>query len=192
MSMAEQLFLLRIVFFLVELILLVGIVWYCIYVTALLVSRYMEVPFVPTDNEAVRAVFDYLRPQQGKRLLEIGFGDGRVICYAVKQYGLLGHGVDTNPVFVHVARMRARLMGIAHKISFERKDARQASFKQADIIFIFMLPALLHDVQIQHGLQKQAQRGTYVVSHWYPITYLAKQEVFRFSGKDHETYVYKI
>ncbi|HNQ31188.1 MAG TPA: class I SAM-dependent methyltransferase [Candidatus Woesebacteria bacterium] len=190
--MAEQLFLLRIVFLLVELILLVGIVWYCVYVTALLVSRYMEVPFVPTDSDAVQAVFDYLRPQKGKRFLEIGFGDGRVICYAVKKYGLLGHGVDTNPVFVHVARMRAWLMGIAHKISFERKDARQASFKQADIIFIFMLPALLHDVQIQHGLQKQAKRGTYVVSHWYPITYFAKQEVFRFSGKDHETYVYKI
>ena len=185
-------FVLRLIFWLIELTLMFGILSYCLYITGLFVSRFMEVPFVPSDRKAVEQAFSFIQPKRGSKLLEIGCGDGKIVCTMAKQYQLFGRGVDMNPIFVLFARVRASAMGIGAKVSIVRGDARNADFAWADIIYIFMIPKFVNDKIFSDRFRTQTNPGTYVVSHWYEIEYLKSKEVHRITTGTHITYVYRI
>ena len=98
---------LQLLFWFVELTLVLGIFSYCLYITGLFLSRFFEVPYVPTGRETIEKVFSYIHPTKDMKILELGCGNGRVLCSAVKRYGAHGKGVDMNPVFIFFARNSA-------------------------------------------------------------------------------------
>lgn len=183
---------LRVLFWAVELTLIFGVFSYCFYITGLFLSRFFEVPFVPTNREAIQEVFTFLKPTPGSTMLEIGCGDGRVICEVVKKFGLQGRGIDKNPIFVVVARIRATLMGVSGKILFKRDDVRNADLGWADIIYLFMIPKFIHGEDMKNKILTEARSGTYIISHWYEIEYLKEKEIHRAQTGSHITYVYRI
>jgi hypothetical protein len=183
---------LRILFWAVELTLIFGVFSYCFYITGLFLSRFFEVPFVPTNREAIQKVFSLIKPKSGHRLIELGCGDGRVICSVVKQYDLHGRGIDKNPIFIVVARIRAFLMGVSGKISFKQDDVRDADLGWADIIYLFMIPKFIHGEDMKNKILTEARKGTYIISHWYQIEYLKEKEIHRVQTGSHITYVYRI
>ena len=185
-------FVLKLMFWLIELTLMVGIFSYCFYITGLFISRFMEVPFVPSDTAAVRQAFTFIRPSPGMKLLELGCGDGKIICNMVKKYHLYGRGIDMNPIFILVARLRAVVMGIAHSVTIVRGDARNADFAWADIIYIFMVPRFVNDKIFSNRFRTRTRPGTYIISHWYEIEYFRPKEVHRIHTGSHISYVYRI
>ena len=183
---------LRVLFWAVELTLIFGVFSYCFYITGLFLSRFFEVPFVPTNREAIQEVFTFLKPTPGSKMLEIGCGDGRVICEVVKKFGLQGRGIDKNPIFVVVARIRASLMGVSGNILFKHDDARNADLGWADIIYLFMIPKFIHGEDMKNKILVEAKEGTHIISHWYEIEYLKEKEIHRAQTGSHITYVYRI
>ena len=183
---------LRVLFWAVEFTLIFGILSYCFYITGLFLSRFFEVPFVPTNREAIQKVFSLIKPKVGSKMLELGCGDGRVICPVVKRYDLYGRGIEKNPVFVVVARIRATFMGISRKVLIKRDDARNADLGWADIIYLFMIPKFIHGEDIKNKILAETQVGTHIISHWYEIEYLKAKEIHRVQTGTHITYVYRI
>lgn len=184
--------LLRIVFWFIEITLILGVFSYCVYITGLLLSFLFEVPFVPSSASAVKEAFTYIHPKKNTKVLEIGCGDGRVLCSVVKKYSLYGRGIDKNPIFVLSARIRALLQGVSHRTSFVRGDARATNVGWADIIYLFMIPKFIHTETIKSKLLHETKEGTFIISNWYEIEYLKQREIHRVQTGTHETYVYKI
>jgi len=183
---------LQLLFWFVEIILIFGVFSYCFYITGLFLSRFYEVPFVPTNREAIHEVFSLIKPKMSSNMLELGCGDGSVVCKVVKQYDLYGRGIDKNPIFIVIARIRAALMRISARTSFIRGDARRADFGWADIIYLFMMPKFIHGEDMKTKILTQVKNGTHIISHWYEIEYLRGKEIHRVKTGPHITYVYKI
>lgn len=183
---------LQIIFWIVELGLIGGIILYCLYVTGLFISRLYEVPYVPTDHASVQKVFSLLKPKTGSKMLELGCGDGRVICQVVKQYGLIGKGIDLNPFFLVIARLKAKYLGVGSKIEFIRSNAWNADYRWADIIYVFMVPQFVNAPAFVEKIRNEVRPGAYIISNWFEIEDLKSKESHRVQTGSHIAYVYRI
>lgn len=65
-----------------------------------------------------------LRLKPGDKLLDIGCGWGGLLCHAVKNYGVTGHGVTLSEEQLAFAQEKAERLGIADKLTLELRDYR--------------------------------------------------------------------
>lgn len=182
----------NIIFWIFELVLIGGVLSYCFYLTALFISRRYEVPFVPTTGPSMHAIFTALRPQAGDTLLELGCGNGVVLCTMTKKYRIRGVGYEMNPFFVVVARVRAWLTGVGSSVKVVHGDARLADFASASIIFMFMTPPFLSDPVIRERILRDTRPGTRVASQWYPLPYLTASLTQTLQIGGHTSYIYTL
>lgn len=85
----------------------------------------------------------------GKKVLEIGCGDGYYLCYfKQKHQDLCIHGVDISKEMLHLARKRAELDNADITVSFT--DGKNLAFKSCifDIVYIFAVLRHIDDSNI--------------------------------------------
>ncbi|RWO21471.1 cyclopropane-fatty-acyl-phospholipid synthase family protein [Mesorhizobium sp.] len=68
-----------------------------------------------------------LRLKPGERLLDIGCGWGAMLIHAVKNYGVVGHGVSLSEAQTQLARERIRAEGLEDRITIEIKSYAELS-----------------------------------------------------------------
>lgn len=68
-----------------------------------------------------------LRLKPGERLLDIGCGWGAMLIHAVKNYGVVGHGVSLSQAQTELARERIRAEGLEDRITIEIKSYAELS-----------------------------------------------------------------
>ncbi len=68
-----------------------------------------------------------LRLKPGERMLDIGCGWGGLLCHAVQNYGVHGHGVTLSEEQLAFAREKVERLGIADRVTLELVDYREAA-----------------------------------------------------------------
>lgn len=66
-----------------------------------------------------------LRLAPGETLLDIGCGWGGLLCHAVREYGVTGHGVTLSEEQLAFARAKVERLGIADRVTLHLKDYRE-------------------------------------------------------------------
>jgi len=138
-------------------------------------SMWHGAPYVRSKSDAIDAMLKELNLAKGTKFLELGCGDGRVICQAVKQYGAKGRGVDISWLWLILANIRAWRMGIRKEVQFVHQNIIDVDVTWADVIYIYMMPRFL----AKHGQRifNKAKPGTIVVSNTFDIPYLKDKYV---------------
>ncbi len=124
-------------------------------------------PFVPTRSKDIRTILDAVHLRPGMRFLELGCGDGRVVCEAVARYGVRGEGVDVGILWLTFARIRARLMGISDRVIFRHQDILSTDLSQADVIYLYMMPRFLQ--KYSEHIVSHAKPGAIILSHVFEL-----------------------
>ncbi len=138
-----------------------------LYITALYaLPRKRAIPYVPTSSRAVETMIELAGNVSGKRICDLGCGDGR-ICIAFAKRGAEAHGFEFNPLLTLVARARARRARLQRRVFVYRKNFWQEDLSPYDVITIFGMPSLMNNVG--RLLQKNAKPGTLVLAHKFPI-----------------------
>lgn len=158
----------------------------------LLISQRSGIPFLATIRKSLPEIFSNLNLVKGSKFLELGCGDGIVTCTAVKDYGLIGKGVDINFILIIFAKLKAIKMGISDRTEFIRQDICTTDFAWADVIYLYLLPRYISSDKIKNKFTTEVKPGTIVISHGFPIPYFDKRQIKLIPTKDYETYVYKI
>lgn len=116
-----------------------------------------------------------LRLKPDDRLLDIGCGWGGLLCHAVRNYGVTGHGVTLSEEQLAFAREKASRLGISDKITFELKDYRDLTGQYDKIVSVGMyehigldnIPAYFATVRrllaedglfLNHAISRRAKR----------------------------------
>src|SRR5436190_1675929 len=83
-----------------------------VYFLAHIFSNFKGAMYVPTKQTEVDRFLKEAHLKPGKVFLELCSGDGRVVRTAVKSYGVLGVGIDVNPVLIFISRIFVKLQHV--------------------------------------------------------------------------------
>lgn len=113
---------------------LFGFVGFLILVFGFVVA--FGAPYLPTLHKQTAAALDLLDLQRGERLLELGCGDGRVLCAAAKR-GWQVVGYELNPLLALFAWLRTRRYGKQVQVVWGNYWSKD--WPAANGIFVFLL-----------------------------------------------------
>ncbi len=161
-----------------------------IYGVGLLYSAIKGAPYVPTSNKQLEKILKNVQFKKGARMVELGSGDGRLIRYAVKKYGITGEGIDINPLLVWWARILAKRDGIVDRVSFLRCNVFNYKLTDVEYLYIFLMPELI--VKLIPKFKSELKKGAVVISHGFKIREFDKKLIYTEPDKTFSTYYYKI
>src|SRR5947207_12307434 len=127
----------------------------------------LDVPYVPTTEEAVKAMLKLADVKKTDVVYDLGCGDGRIVIAAAKDFGARGVGIDINPVRISEAKENAKKAGVEHLVRFEENDLFQADVHEASVVTIFLLPAI--NLKLRPKLLKDLKPGTRLVSNTFDM-----------------------
>jgi len=129
------------------------------------------VPYVPTSDERLEIILSNLELEEGEVFIDIGCWDGRVLeAVAEKFSGVKCIWYESSQYPYALAR--ERLQKSKQKFEVHNANIFSVSLKEADSIYIYMLPYMLS--KLTKKLQKECKIGAkiYVQSHqiktWIP------------------------
>jgi precorrin-6B methylase 2 len=129
--------------------------------------RQFDVPYVPTTEEAVRAMLKLADVKKTDIVYDLGCGDGRIVIAAAKTYGARGVGIDINPDRIREAKENAKKAGVENLVRFEENDLFQANFREATVVTLFLLPNV--NLKLRPKLLQELRPGTRVVSNTFDM-----------------------
>jgi SAM-dependent methyltransferase len=129
--------------------------------------RQPDVPYVPTTEEAVRAMLKLADVKRTDIVYDLGCGDGRIVIAAAKTYGARGVGIDIDPDRIREAKENAKKAGVENLVRFEENDLFQADFHDATVVTLFLLRSI--NLKLRPKLLQELKPGTRVVSNTFDM-----------------------
>ena len=128
-----------------------------------------KVPYVPIDTELMREVFKYMNVEKGDSFIDIGSGDGKVVCWVAKEFPKVKiyKGVEVSSSLVFFSRIRRLLSKQKEKIDFEKKNALEFDYSKFNKVYMYLLSGFIEEIMFV--LQEQLPRGAVVVSPIFAI-----------------------
>lgn len=123
-----------------------------------------DVVWVPTPDEIVEAMLDMAGVKAGERHVDLGAGDGRIAIAAARR-GAQSTGIEYNPDMVALSQRNAVRAGVTN-VSFVQGDIFELDFSDADVVTMYLLPALNERLRPRLLDMKP---GTRVASHQFTM-----------------------
>ena len=95
-------------------------------------------PWHPISRRDLKRALDFCEASAGERIVDLGSGDGRVLITAAKDYGLVGTGIEIDPIKVWLANLRLRFAGVQDKVKIVRANIFDTDYGAADLLFIYL------------------------------------------------------
>ena len=127
----------------------------------------LDVIFVATDMEVVRAMLEAARVGPGDVVYDLGCGDGRIVVTAAQRYGARGVGVDLDPERIREARENAARAGVTDRVTFIQQDFFTTDVSPATVVALYLSPEL--NLRLRDTLRRDLRPGSRVVSHQYDM-----------------------
>lgn len=147
----------------------------------------LRVPYIPTSRAIVQAMVQLARLQGRETVIDLGAGDGRILIEAVRSYpGITAIGIEYVPTVWLLGTFviwRSRI-----PVTLRLGDALTADVANADVIFLYVLPSLMH--KLEQKFQKELRKGTVIVSHSFSFPGRRAEEEVVTGGKTIRRYVW--
>lgn len=124
-------------------------------------------PYVPTPQAVVDKMLRLARVGPDDFVVDLGSGDGRIVLTAAIRYGARGLGVELDGELVALSNREAQRLGVEKLVSFRQEDALKASFREATVVTLYLLPELLNP--LRDRILGELRPGTRVVAHDFPF-----------------------
>jgi cyclopropane fatty-acyl-phospholipid synthase-like methyltransferase len=95
-------------------------------------------PWHPISRKDLKRALDFCGTKPEERVVDLGSGDGRVLIAAARDYGLLGTGIEIDPLKVWLANLRVRFARVQDKVKIVRANLFEYDYREADILFIYL------------------------------------------------------
>ncbi|MBL8795017.1 MAG: PQQ-binding-like beta-propeller repeat protein [Planctomycetia bacterium] len=139
--------------------------------------------FVPTPQDVVEKMLDLAKVAKDDVVYDLGCGDGRIVVTAAKKYGCKAVGVDLDPDCVQEARDNVKKAGVEALVRIEQQDIFRVDLSKADVVALYLLPAL--NLKLVPQLEKM-KPGARIVSHAFDMKGYVPDRVIRVTSKEDE------
>ena len=130
-------------------------------------AHQLDVPYVPTTEEAVKAMLKLADVKPADIVYDLGCDDGRIVIAAAKEYGVHGVGIDINPERIQEANANAKKAGVEKLVRFEENDLFDADVHEATVVTLFLLNTV--SLRLRPKLLRELKPGTRIVSNTFDM-----------------------
>lgn len=139
-----------------------------------------DAPYVATHSEKIKKILKEAGVRKGKIFYELGSGDGRVVMEAARM-GAKSIGIEQSILRVWYSQYKARREGIKNSF-FYHGNIFRLNYKDADIIFIFLLPQGID--KLEPKLKKELKKGTIIITQAFHFPNIKPIKKVDLSDKD--------
>jgi ubiquinone/menaquinone biosynthesis C-methylase UbiE len=126
------------------------------------------VPFVPTRNEVLPAVFKLLNLREGDVFYDLGCGDGRVVVEAAKRFPIKkAVCIEMKKELAEETRRRAKREGVEDMVEVIEGDFFKVNLSGATAIYMYLLTSV--NEALKPKLRRELRPGTRIVTLDFPI-----------------------
>jgi precorrin-6B methylase 2/LEA14-like dessication related protein len=151
----------------------------------------LDVPFVFTPQDVVDKMLMVAKVKKDDLVYDLGCGDGRIPVTAAKKYGCKAVGYDLDPERVKESLENVKKNELEHLVTIEQKDIFTLDLSEADVITLYLLPAL--NVKLIPQLEK-LKPGSRILSHNFDMKGVKPDKVVRFTSSfdniEHKIYLW--
>lgn len=141
-----------------------------------------NLPYLPTPFEVVEQIFLWLNENiilsRGKRLIDLGAGDGRIILHASKYYKLSAIGLEINEELINSVKDKIHKEKLENSCKIIEADFYNYDVSNFDFIYSFIIP----DTQsaFKQILNRMKKNAILIFIKW---PYEEKYEKLKFLGQ---------
>lgn len=128
-------------------------------------SSFMGSPYVPTKQKELEYILSQSGLKKGRSFFELGCGDGRVLRTAVRKYGVIGIGLDVNPLMILYAKLLSKIQNIP--CTFKQQNILYVDYRKADYIYLFLMPDLIK--KLLPVLKARVKKKAVIISHGFRL-----------------------
>ena len=128
-------------------------------------AMWFGAPWVPTPMIAVQKMIKEAKLKKGKKVYDLGCGDGRLVIEAAKIVGVTGVGFEISPPVYLLAFLRNLLNGFIATIYF--KSFWNKDLSDADVVFLYLLPKAMK--KLVEKFNKELKKGTLIISYAFQL-----------------------
>jgi hypothetical protein len=155
----------------------------CLGIVYLLIGDLAGAPFVTSDKAFLEKIFREAKFVKGKKFLDIGSGDGRVVRYAALKYGLVASGIELQPYLVWYSRWKS-------KNTYLRRNFLSGKLPEADYIYFYLFPGTVE--KVGKKILAESMPGTLVISRAFEVKCLKNLLVKKTEEQGRKAFFYKI
>lgn len=150
-----------------------------------MIQRRPDIGYIPTSPEVVEAMLTLVELKKDDILYDLGCGDGRIVIAAAQQKGSYSIGIDIDSERIREAELNAKKAGIAHRAKFRQQDLFCCNFRDATVVFLYLLPHL--NLRLRNELFRQLKPGSRVVSLDFDMGDWKPDKVRKFQNEEEST-----
>jgi len=124
-------------------------------------------PWWRTSKKTARAICKLAKVKSGDLIYDLGSGDGTALMVAAKEFGAKGIGIEIDPLRYWISKYLLKRNSVANKVKILRKNFFAQDLKDADVIFVYLIPKTLG--KLLPKFKKELKKGTRIVSYVYEI-----------------------
>jgi len=151
----------------------------------------LDVPFVFTPQDVVDQMLQLAKLKKNDLVYDLGCGDGRIPVTAAKKYGCKAVGYDLDPERVKESLENVKKNKVEHLVTIEQKDIFTLDLSEADVITLYLLPAL--NVKLIPQLEK-LKPGSRILSHNFDMQGVKPDKIVRLTSSfdhiEHKIYLW--
>jgi hypothetical protein len=125
-----------------------------------------DVIWWPTPDSLVQLMLKTAQVTDKDYVVDLGAGDGKIVIAAARDFGARALGLEYNPDLVSFAQENAAKAGVSEKAKFQQADIFKTDFTNADVVTMYLLPAL--NMKLRPTLLKM-KPGTRIVSNSFDL-----------------------
>jgi precorrin-6B methylase 2 len=130
-------------------------------------QRRPDVRFLPTPQNVVDAMLEFVSVGPDDIVYDLGSGDGRIPITAAVKYGARGVGIEIDPALVRVSEENARRAGVADRVQFVVGDLFEADIGAATVVTLFLMPGM--NIDLIPKFRQTLRPGSRIVAHHFAM-----------------------
>lgn len=157
--------------------------FFVLFVFFYLLAMFIGAPFIPGNRQVVKRMMLLSGSLKGRKVVDLGSGEGRVVIGAAQAGAKEAHGYEINPFLVLVSWWRIYRAGVwgkafVHWASYWGKDL--SSF---DTVFVYGISHIMK--RLEKKMDKELRSGALIVSNSFTFP------GWKFLKSDGQVYLYR-
>ena len=132
--------------------------------------------YVPSTDEDTVAMLELAQLKQGKRVIDLGSGNGKIVIAAALR-GALATGVENNPLLVRSARKKLEQAGITQQAEIKQQSFWDADLSQYEVVFLYGTRSIMK--KMEQKLQREMKPGSVFISSVFQLPNLKPDKVVK-------------